>query len=90
VAQTSTTGPVVVERDDDTVRVELEFTARNASQGVDDAKALIDFVEGTYIQGVVPGYDYGDPVAKLLSQARQRGERAADGDGGGERGGTPL
>jgi len=90
VAKTSTTGPVVVERDRDTVRVELEFTAWDATQGVEDAKALIEFVEGTYVQGVVPGYEYGDPVANLLSQARQRGERTADGDGGGERGGTPL
>ena len=92
VAQTTTTEPVDVERDADEVRVELTFTGWDADQGVDDAKALIDFVEGTYVQGIIPGYDYGDPVAQLRQAARQRGERAAedDDDRTGGRGGTPL
>ncbi|NHN46875.1 hypothetical protein G9464_04600 [Halostella sp. JP-L12] len=91
VAQTTTTEPVDVGRDGDEVRVELTFTAWDAEQGVDDAKALIDFVEGTYVQGIIPGYDYGDPVAQLRQAARQRGERAAeDDDSTGGRGGTPL
>ena len=93
VARTTTTEPVEVERASDEVRVELTFTGWDAEQGVDDAKALIDFVEGTYVQGIIPGYDYGDPVAQLRQAARQRGERAAeddDGDRTGGRGGTPL
>ncbi|WP_323190927.1 DUF5813 family protein [Halostella sp. PRR32] len=90
VAQASSNEHVTVERENGTVRVELEFTAANAGQGVDDAKALIEFVEGTYLQGIVPGYDYGDPVAQLLSAARRRGDQATEGDDGSERGGTPL
>lgn len=77
-----------VERDDDRVEATFRFRARSADHGVEDAKAIVDFVEGTYVQGVIPGYTYQDPIAGLLSQARARG--GDDGDGGAERGGTPL
>lgn len=46
------------------------------------AKAIVEYAEGTYVEGVVPGYEYDDPVASMLSEATQ-GE-------GGQRGGTPL
>ncbi|WP_135821191.1 DUF5813 family protein [Halostella litorea] len=87
VVQSPDTEPVAVERDGDAVLVELAVTAWNATQGADDVKALVDFVEGTYVQGIVPGYDYGEPVAQLRGRARKRGERAAE---GGDRDGTPL
>lgn len=51
--------------------VEADFTDSNERRGVDDAGALIDFVEGTYVQGIIPGYDYTDPVAGLIDRARQ-------------------
>ncbi len=66
-------GEYAVERDGDEVRVTFEFPAAGA-RSVDDAVALVNYVEGTYVQGVVPGYDYVDPVAGLLSAARQRGQ----------------
>jgi len=87
VVQSSDTEPVDVVRDGDGVRVELGVTAWDADRGAADAKALVDFVEGTYVQGIVPGYDYGEPVAQLRGRARKRGERAAE---GGDRDGTPL
>jgi len=43
------------------------------------AKALAEYVEGTYMEGIVPGYEYVPPVADLLADARQSG----GGDGGG-------
>jgi len=46
---------------------------------------VIDYVEGTYVQGVIPGYEYGEPVAGLLDRAQQN----ADSDDA-TRGGTPL
>ena len=58
---------------DDEIAVEFELTDINERRGVDDAGALIDFVEGTYVQGVIPGYEYVDPVAGLLSAARRQG-----------------
>ncbi|WP_280588050.1 DUF5813 family protein [Halorubrum sp. Boch-26] len=59
--------------DDDELVVEFGLTDSNERRGVDDAGALIDFVEGTYVQGVIPGYEYVDPVAGLLSAARRHG-----------------
>lgn len=74
---TRATGEVGVERTtaegEPAVRVTLSFGAP-ARQGVADAAALVNFVEGTYLQGTVPGYTYRDPVARLLSAARQRGQ----------------
>lgn len=49
------------------------FEDIDPNRGVNDAAALIDFVEGTYVQGVIPGYDYLDPVAGILSEARRAG-----------------
>lgn len=49
---------------------------------VDLAKTLVEYVEGTYVEGTIPGYTYEPPVSDLLS--------AADTGGDAERGGTPL
>ncbi|MGM0387469.1 MAG: DUF5813 family protein [Natrinema limicola] len=88
VAHTSTHDEPVVERDGDEVRVCLEYTAWDATEGVEDAKALIEFVEGTYAQGIIPGYDYRGPTATLLENAQQQGQQAADDNG--SSGGMPL
>ncbi|WP_200530734.1 DUF5813 family protein [Halorubrum sp. LN27] len=58
---------------DDEIAVAFELTDSNERRGVDDAGSLIDFVEGTYVQGVIPGYEYTEPVDGLLSAARQQG-----------------
>ncbi|MFU8867191.1 DUF5813 family protein [Natronococcus sp.] len=88
VAQTSTHEEPTVERDGGTVRVELEYVAWDAAEGVADAKALIEYVEGTYAQGLIPGYEYRGPAATLLESAQSRGREAAEGDG--ESGGMPM
>jgi len=62
-----------VSRDDTEAVVTVTLTDQNIDRGVDDAAALIDFVEGTYVQGIIPGYTYTDPVAGLLEQARAAG-----------------
>jgi hypothetical protein len=54
--------------------VTAEFADIDPRRGVDDAVALINYVEGTYVQGVIPGYDYRDPVAGLLAGARRTGD----------------
>lgn len=71
-----------VATDDGTVVVTYEFSYGDAGRGVDIAKTFAEYVEGTYVEGVVPGYEYGEPVSDLLGAA-------ATGDDG-ERGGTPL
>ncbi len=63
-----------VRREDDAAVVEMSFEDRDERRGVDDAGALIDYVEGTYVQGIIPGYEYTDPVSELLSRAYQSSE----------------
>jgi hypothetical protein len=57
------------------VVVEFGFTDIDERRGVDDAAAIVNYVEGTYVQGIIPGYDYVDPVGGLVDRARQAGER---------------
>lgn len=68
-----------VEADGDAVDIEFVFTRSTVGKVPDIVKTLVEFVEGTYVEGVVPGYEYEPPVAGLLSQASQ-----------GENRGTPL
>jgi hypothetical protein len=59
-----------VRRTDEEVVVEMTFEDLDARRGVDDAGALVNFVEGTYVQGVIPGYEYRAPVTEILSRAQ--------------------
>jgi len=79
-----------VERDGDEVTVSESLRDPNEDRGLNDAVAVVDFVEGTYVQGVIPGYDYGEPVTSLIDRARATGTaggpagpggRGRDGDG---------
>jgi hypothetical protein len=76
-------GPPLVRLDFETdeVHVEIGFETTAPPRGTEDAKALVDFIEGTYVQGIIPGYEYRDPVAGLIQQAEDRSEGA---------GGPPL
>lgn len=87
VAEVDPLSDPAIELVGDRVHAEFAFHAWDAEPGVADAKAIVDYVEGTYVQGIVPGYEYAEPVASLLSRATQHGEGE---DGGAERGGTPL
>ena len=49
------------------------FRYGNADHAPDVVKAVAEFVEGTYVEGVVPGYEYRGTVAELLGEARQSG-----------------
>lgn len=53
--------------------IRLSFADINERRGVDDAGAVIDYVEGTFVQGIIPGYQYTDPVASIIDKARQSG-----------------
>ena len=76
-------GTYAVEEDDGDAVVEFGFAYGNADRAPEVVKSMAEFVEGTYVEGVVPGYDYRGPVAALLSQATQ-----GDEDGGSSP--TPL
>jgi hypothetical protein len=69
-----------VDHDEPTVerragRVVATFSYRSgrAKTGVEDAKVLAEFVEGTYVQGLIPGYEYEEPAADLLATATSGG-----------------
>ena len=76
-------GGYAVERDGETVVVTYEFELGSADTAARVAKTFVEYVEGTYVEGIVPGYDYEGPVAELVEQAQHDA-----GDGGA--GGTPL
>ena len=46
----------------------------DADPPVEAILALVRYVEGTYLQGIIPGYEYDEPVAELLSAARGRAD----------------
>lgn len=74
---------LAVEDFDDEVQITFTFEWGNADRAANIAKTFVEYVEGTYVEGIVPGYEYESPVADLLSAASQ-------GDDGATRGGTPL
>ena len=57
----------------DTVSVytELRPTPGTAAE---DVVAVVSYVEGTWMEGIIPGYDYVDRVQRLRDQARQNAQ----------------
>ncbi|MDZ7700774.1 MAG: DUF5813 family protein [Halobacteriales archaeon] len=66
--------PPAVDRDERAGRVTVSAVYESArpDHGAEDAAALVGYVEGTYMEGVIPGYAYREPVAGLLERARER------------------
>ena len=71
------------EFDVDEIGEELQITYTfewgSEDRAVAIAKTFVEYVEGTYVEGVVPGYEYQEPVSDLLSAASDAGNQ-----------GTPL
>ncbi|MFC7158105.1 DUF5813 family protein [Halomarina halobia] len=59
------------------------FEFEDAERAPDVAKALAEYAEGTYVEGIVPGYTYRPPVSELLARAQQSGGGGDGGDAGG-------
>lgn len=68
-----------VTREKQTVTVKYTYSWENPRTAPDIAKTFVEYAEGTYAEGIIPGYEYNSPVADLLASASQGGE-----------GGTPL
>ncbi len=62
--------PPTIERSDDVVVLEVAFSGY-PDKAAEDAKAIVDFAEGTWMQGLIPGYDYDEPAAGMLDRAHQ-------------------
>lgn len=71
-----------VERGGRRVTVDVTLAARPGNTP-DDTLAIVNYVEGTWFEGVIPGYPYVEKVQAMREQAQQN----AQGD---ERSGTPL
>jgi len=72
-----------VEEDAEEVVVTYRFSLGGEREAADVAKTFVEYVEGTYVEGIVPGYDYVGVVADLMNAASTGGSE-------GSRGGTPL
>jgi hypothetical protein len=72
-----------LERGDQEVIATYQFSLGGEREAADVAKAFVEYVEGTYVEGIVPGYEYVGVVAELL-------QSASSGASEGTRGGTPL
>jgi hypothetical protein len=75
-------GELTVTDEDGEAVAEFTFEFGNADRAPAVVTAIAEYVEGTYVEGIVPGYEYTGEVADLL------GEAASGSDG--QRGGTPL
>jgi hypothetical protein len=73
---------VSVRRVDDEAIVAVELRDLDATRAAADAVTVVEYVEGTYVEGIVPGYAYTEPVTGLVQQATDAA--------GGSEGGTPL
>ncbi|MFW5938219.1 MAG: DUF5813 family protein, partial [Halanaeroarchaeum sp.] len=40
----------------------------------DDVVAVVSFVEGTLMQGIIPGYDYEERIQRLRERARENAQ----------------
>ena len=70
--------PPSVTRTDEALFVHCSFWDTDVGAAIADAKTVVEYVEGTYAQSLIPGYEYAGPAAALLDRARERGERSAD------------
>jgi hypothetical protein len=73
---------VSVRQDGDEAVVAVELRDLDATRAAADAVAVVEYVEGTYVEGIIPGYEYTEPVTLLVQQAADAA--------GGSKGGTPL
>ena len=71
-----------VRQDGDEAVVTVELRDLDATRAAADAVAVVEYVEGTYVEGIIPGYEYTEPVTLLVQQAADAA--------GGSKGGTPL
>ncbi|WP_246983715.1 DUF5813 family protein [Halorientalis marina] len=69
---------LTLRRDDGEAVAVFTFTHGNADQAPVLAKTFAEYLEGTYVEGIVPGYEYEGVVGDLIGDARSQG-----GSGGG-------
>ena len=86
VADTDDAAPPGIAREGDEAVVTVEFASSDPERAVEDALAIAEYVEGTWVQGIIPGYDYREPAASLRESARQSYDEGGEGEQGGRSG----
>ncbi|MFB6104798.1 MAG: DUF5813 family protein [Halobacteriaceae archaeon] len=71
-ATAATVAAPTVERLSEQVVVGMEVTPR-PDHVAEDVVAVVNFVEGTWVGGIIPGYDYVDEIEGLRIQAAETG-----------------
>lgn len=68
--------PPAAELDESAGEVVVRTTVEpdRPGEAADDVKAVVDYVEGTFVEGLIPGYTYREPAAGLLERARSSGQ----------------
>ena len=70
VTSVETTSPKI-SHTERTVAVEVTFRDADPSRVPEEAQAVIDYVVGTWMEGVIPGYEYTEEVEALRNRASQ-------------------
>lgn len=65
------TTPPEIRQEGETVVVESTFRDADPRRAPEEAQALIDYVVGTWMEGVIPGYEYTEEVQALRDRAAQ-------------------
>ena len=63
----------VVTRQGETVRVETRIR-EEPQRAADEAVAVANYVEGTWIEGIIPGYEYDERVSAIRDRARENAQ----------------
>jgi hypothetical protein len=59
-----------VHRDGDVIRIETRIAVGDGADPA-DAIAAANYVEGTWVEGIIPGYEYDDRVSAIRERGRQ-------------------
>lgn len=66
----------------DVLRVSYGFTFGDADRAAGIAKTFVEYVEGTYVESTIPGYEYTGVVGDLLASATGTGGAGESGSSG--------
>ena len=63
-----------VELIDEELQITYSFEWGNERKATEIAKTFVEYVEGTYVEGLIPGYEYEEPVSDLITEASDTGQ----------------
>lgn len=71
--------PPDVAQEEGTVLVEVTFRDADSQRAPTEAQAILDFILGTWMQGIIPGYEYTENVQALRDRAAQNNDERNQG-----------